>query len=209
MLIISNANDSYVILPMVALQSIKDRSCFYCILELNWPTVLWHSPLLENAKPITYIGKDVTMEWTTGLAYFLAGVFLANGVPHFVNGISGRSFQSPFAKPPGVGESSPVINVIWGMINFVIGYGLLRGVRRFLLLRHCRNGSGGFGCAAGRSGACLAFRPGFGPASIDYFPQLTVQQITSPRKPDWAATATIPERRSSRSAARQEEQQTE
>ncbi len=71
------------------------------------------------------------MDWTTGLAYFFAGVFLANGVPHFVNGISGRSFQSPFAKPPGVGESSPVINVIWGLINFVIGYGLLRGVGDF------------------------------------------------------------------------------
>jgi hypothetical protein len=71
------------------------------------------------------------MEWTTGLVYLLAGVFLVNGVPHFVNGISGRSFQSPFAKPPGVGESSPVINVIWGMTNFVIGYGLLRGVGVF------------------------------------------------------------------------------
>jgi len=55
------------------------------------------------------------------LAYIAAGTFLANGVPHFVNGISGRRFQSPFAKPPGVGESSPIINVIWGLVNLILG----------------------------------------------------------------------------------------
>lgn len=71
------------------------------------------------------------MAWYMYLAYFFAGVFLANGVPHFVNGISGKKFQSPFASPPGVGESSPLINVIWGMINFVIGYVLVYGVGSF------------------------------------------------------------------------------
>lgn len=71
------------------------------------------------------------MDWIAELAYFFAGVFGANGVPHFVNGISGRPFQSPFAQPPGVGESPPIVNVIWGTINFVIGYGLLRGVGAF------------------------------------------------------------------------------
>lgn len=34
------------------------------------------------------------MAWYVYLAHFGAGVFLANGVPHFVNGISGRRFQS-------------------------------------------------------------------------------------------------------------------
>ncbi len=71
------------------------------------------------------------MDLPTGSAYFFAGLFFANGIPHFVNGISGASFQSPFAKPPGVGESSPVINVIWGVINIVISYGLLRTVDNF------------------------------------------------------------------------------
>ncbi len=52
-------------------------------------------------------------------------------MPHFVNGISGHRFQSPFASPPGVGESSPVVNVIWGMANFVAGYTLLSGVGEF------------------------------------------------------------------------------
>jgi hypothetical protein len=37
-------------------------------------------------------------------AYFLGGAFLTNAVPHFVNGVMGRPFQSPFAKPRGVGR---------------------------------------------------------------------------------------------------------
>ena len=71
------------------------------------------------------------MVWYAYLAYFVAGLFLANGVPHFVNGISGKRFQSPFAKPSGVGESSPLVNVVWGMVNFVIGYVLICGVGHF------------------------------------------------------------------------------
>jgi hypothetical protein len=71
------------------------------------------------------------MEWYTYLAHFFAGVLLANGVPHFVNGISGRKFQTPFASPPGVGESSAVVNVFWGLVNFVIGYLLLTGIGQF------------------------------------------------------------------------------
>ena len=71
--------------------------------------------------------------WYFYLAYFIAGLFLANGVPHFVNGISGRKFRSPFASPPAVGESSAVVNVIWGMVNFIIGYLLISGVGRFCL----------------------------------------------------------------------------
>ena len=66
------------------------------------------------------------MAWLVYLAYFVAGLFLANGVPHFVNGISGNRFQSPFAKPPAVGESSPLVNVIWGLVNFVIGFALVQ-----------------------------------------------------------------------------------
>jgi hypothetical protein len=65
------------------------------------------------------------------LTYFVAGLFFANGVPHFVNGISGRKFQSPFASPPGIGISSPQVNVIWGMLNFVFGYLLLFTIGEF------------------------------------------------------------------------------
>jgi len=71
--------------------------------------------------------------WYVYLAYFAAGALLANGVPHFVHGISGKKFQSPFASPPGVGESSPLVNVVWGLANFIAGYALIMGVGSFSL----------------------------------------------------------------------------
>lgn len=58
-------------------------------------------------------------------AHFVAALFLTNGIPHFFQGISGNWFQSPFAKPPGIGESSPQVNVLWGSFNFVCGYFLM------------------------------------------------------------------------------------
>jgi hypothetical protein len=61
------------------------------------------------------------MPWYFYVVAFVAGMLLANGVPHFVQGISGNPFQSPFAKPPGVGESSPRVNVVWGFANVVAG----------------------------------------------------------------------------------------
>ncbi len=60
------------------------------------------------------------------VACFFAGMFLANAVPHFVNGISGDSFPTPFAKPPGKGLSSPLVNVVWALFNLVVGYVLFR-----------------------------------------------------------------------------------
>jgi hypothetical protein len=66
------------------------------------------------------------MAWYFYLAQFVSGLLLANGVPHFVQGISGEKFQSPFASPPGVGESSPTVNVLWGLANLAIGFALLR-----------------------------------------------------------------------------------
>ncbi len=71
------------------------------------------------------------MAWYAYFAYFFAGAFLANGIPHFVHGISGKKFRTPFAKPMGKGESSPVVNVIWGVVNFLIGYALVFGVGQF------------------------------------------------------------------------------
>jgi len=56
------------------------------------------------------------------LAWFFGGAFLINVLPHLVSGVSGRPFQSPFAKPSGIGLSSSTVNVIWGFVNLVIGY---------------------------------------------------------------------------------------
>ena len=57
---------------------------------------------------------------------FFAGAILANVVPHFVHGISGDRFPTPFAKPPGKGLSSPTLNVVWALFNLLIGYILFR-----------------------------------------------------------------------------------
>jgi hypothetical protein len=56
------------------------------------------------------------------VSYFLGGAFLTNAVPHFVCGVMGRPFQSPFANPPGQGLSSSTINVLWGFFNLAVGY---------------------------------------------------------------------------------------
>jgi hypothetical protein len=65
-----------------------------------------------------------SLPWTIYLLQFVSGLFLANGVPHFVQGVSGHWFQTPFASPPGVGESSPLINVLWGFSNLAVGFAL-------------------------------------------------------------------------------------
>jgi hypothetical protein len=64
------------------------------------------------------------MNWYNYVACFFAGAFLANFVPHFVHGISGDRFPTPFARPPGKGLSSPTQNVAWAFLNFLVG-GLL------------------------------------------------------------------------------------
>jgi hypothetical protein len=69
--------------------------------------------------------------WLELPAYVLGGAFLANAVPHLVSGAMGRSFQSPFAKPPGRGLSSPTVNVCWGYANLAAAYGLVSHVGRF------------------------------------------------------------------------------
>jgi hypothetical protein len=71
------------------------------------------------------------MMWLSLLAYFFGGAFLANAVPHFVSGMMGRAFQSPFTKPPGEGLSSSTVNVVWGFFNMVVSYLLIVRVGHF------------------------------------------------------------------------------
>lgn len=66
------------------------------------------------------------IKWYHYVANFFAGMVLANVVPHYVNGISGNPFPSPFGDPPGLGISSPLSNVLWGSLNIVIGYLLFK-----------------------------------------------------------------------------------
>jgi hypothetical protein len=65
------------------------------------------------------------MLWYIYFAYFFGGAFLVNAVPHFVSGVTGHPFPSPFAKPAGKGLSSPLVNVLWGTFNFAIAYLLI------------------------------------------------------------------------------------
>src|SRR5271155_3734474 len=71
------------------------------------------------------------MNWLSLVSYFFGGIFLANAIPHFVSGMMGRTFQSPFAKPPGKGLSSSTVNVLWGFFNAVVGYLLVVRVGNF------------------------------------------------------------------------------
>lgn len=65
------------------------------------------------------------MPWYFYLLEFLGGALLANSVPHFVQGVSGNPFPTPFSNPPGRGDSSPLVNTVWGFGNFVAGAILL------------------------------------------------------------------------------------
>jgi hypothetical protein len=71
------------------------------------------------------------MAWYVYVAYFFGGAFFVNAVPHFVSGVCGRRFPSPFSKPPGKGESSPMVNTLWGSFNMAIGYLLIFRVGTF------------------------------------------------------------------------------
>jgi hypothetical protein len=71
------------------------------------------------------------MDWAHDISYFFGGAFLTNAVPHLVSGLMGRPFQSPFAKPPGQGLSSSIVNVLWGFFNLAVGYVLVCRVGDF------------------------------------------------------------------------------
>jgi hypothetical protein len=73
------------------------------------------------------------MNWHWLVSYFFAGVFAANAIPHFVSGVMGRPFQSPFAKPPGEGLSSSTVNVLWGFFNAAVAYLLITRIGAFHL----------------------------------------------------------------------------
>lgn len=47
---------------------------------------------------------------------FLAGMFLINGIPHLVKGISGQTHMTPFNK-----VSSAGVNIIWAFVNIYFG----------------------------------------------------------------------------------------
>lgn len=77
------------------------------------------------------MNTNATTRWYHFIAYFFGGTFLANMIPHLVNGISGNPFQTPFASPSGQGLSSSTVNVLWGSLNLILAYLLVARVGRF------------------------------------------------------------------------------
>ncbi|MBB4233673.1 hypothetical protein [Rhizobium esperanzae] len=66
------------------------------------------------------------MPWIAYIAHFIAAAFLTNGIPHFVNGVSGRAFRIPLAQQGRLG--SPMANVVWGWVNFLIAFLLFANI---------------------------------------------------------------------------------
>lgn len=85
--------------------------------------------------PVSLVTDPKPTRWYHDIAHFFGGVFLANAVPHYVAGVSGSAFQSPFATPSGEGLSSAMVNVLWGFLNLVVGYVLVCRVGAFELRR--------------------------------------------------------------------------
>jgi len=61
------------------------------------------------------------MSWGQSVGAFFAGAFLLNAIPHFVKGVCGDKFPTPFSKPPGKGLSSAPVNAVWGLFNLLAG----------------------------------------------------------------------------------------
>ena len=81
-------------------------------------------------------------------AYFFGGAFFANFVPHFVSGVLGRKFPTPFASPPFRGLSPPPVNVLYGLGNLAVAYTLLSRVGDFEPRSALHAGAFGLGLAA-------------------------------------------------------------
>ncbi|WP_154795050.1 hypothetical protein [Occultella kanbiaonis] len=66
------------------------------------------------------------MPSTTRIPSCLAGVLVANSVPHPGTAVTGRTHLTPIAGS----ESSPAVNLAWGAANAVGGLALLRAGSR-------------------------------------------------------------------------------
>ena len=104
------------------------------------------------------------MPWHKVAAYFLGGAFLANFAPHFIAGVSGLPFYTPFATPAFRGLSSPALNVLYALFNLAVAYALLVMVGSFELRRIADVAvwAAGFGLASvgiARSAARLRGQP--------------------------------------------------
>jgi hypothetical protein len=102
--------------------------------------------------------ENKKMEWIHYLACFGGGAVLTNAIPHFVSGVMGRPFQSPFATPRGEGLSTSTVNVAWGLLQSRLGLSVDLPRRCVRPARHARCYSLRIGHAASRLRAGPAVR---------------------------------------------------
>ena len=74
-------------------------------------------------------GTEQPSAWRRYAWSLLSGALFANAVPHFVRGVSGMEFPAPFSSYLGTGYPTAIANVIWGCLNFAVGYDLLTSAR--------------------------------------------------------------------------------
>jgi hypothetical protein len=59
------------------------------------------------------------------VALFFAGALLCNAIPHLSSGLQGTPFPTPFAKPRGIGNLPPIVNILWAFLNILVAAFLL------------------------------------------------------------------------------------
>lgn len=97
------------------------------------------------------------MSWLHHLAWFAGGILLANAMPHLFSSVTGRPFQTPFAKPPGRGLSSSTVNALWGFANLLAAWWLVERVGNFDLRSVVDAGSFGLGMLMALVGLAWSF----------------------------------------------------
>ena len=71
------------------------------------------------------------MPWSVYVAHLFGGAFLANALPHLIAGLTATPLPTAFGSPPFRGMSSPVVNVVYALINLALAYVLLVHVGTF------------------------------------------------------------------------------
>ena len=99
--------------------------------------------LVECAWGLLF-GREAVFE----ILLFVAGVALCNSIPHLVAGVRGEVFPTLFAKPPGTGPSSPIVNFVWGAVNLFVALAIMK--------RHPVEFGPNAGCIAMSAGAVVA-----------------------------------------------------
>lgn len=61
------------------------------------------------------------MKLSSIISYFFGGAFVTNSNPHLIVALTGRRNITPFGR-----NSSPEVNLLWCMLNLILGYLLIR-----------------------------------------------------------------------------------